>query len=168
METAITVILIVGVLIAGILGLVQTAISTQSTVSQSTYVMQTRLEDHTRTSIASVSATADPVLGNWVDVTLRNTGTSKLANYEQWDVILQYTDAFGATRIQWYPYLTGWSKQIYQTAPTVPEVFDPGIFNPGEEMTIRVNVAVAIQNGSTNLATIATPNGITASSIFTR
>ena len=168
METAITVLIIVGVLIVGILGLVQTAISTQSTVSQSTYVMQSRLEDQTRTSLMPLSATADPVLGNWVDVTLRNTGASKLANFEKWDVILQYTDAFGVTRIQWYPYLTSWSKQIYQTAPTVPEVFDPGIFNPGEEMTIRVNVVVAIQNGSTNLATIATPSGITASSMFTR
>jgi len=168
METAITVLLIVGVLIAGILGLVQTAISTQSNVSQSTNVMQTRLDDHARTNILPVSAIADPVLGNWVDVTLRNTGTSKLANFEQWDVILQYTDALDVLHVSWYPYPTGWTKQIYQTAPTVPEVFDPGIFNPGEEMTIRVIVPVTVKSPSTNRATIATPNGVTAATVFTR
>lgn len=168
METAITLLVIVGILIVGILGLVETSLSMQSAVSQSTYVMQTRMEDRARTKITPLSATADPVLGSWVDVTLRNTGQNKLTDYEKWDVILQYTDALGATRVEWYPYGTGWSKQIYQTAPSVPEVFDPNIFNPGEEMVIRVNLAVAIQSNSTNLATIATPSGITASTIFTR
>jgi len=168
METAITVVIIVGILLVGMLGLLQNAMSMQSSVSQSTVEMQSRLEERTRTNILPVTTAVDPVLGTWVDVTIRNTGTTKLADYAKWDVILQYTDVLGTARTVWVPYTTGWGKQIYQVAPGVPEVFDPGIFNSGEEMTIRVNVAVAIQSGSTNLATIATPNGITASTVFTR
>lgn len=168
METAITVLIIVGVLIFGILGLAQNSISMQSTISQSTGTMQARLDDRSRTNLLPMSALVDPLLGTWVDVTVRNTGSTKLANFDKWDVILQYTDVFGAARVQWFPYTTSWSQQIYQTAPTVVEVFDPGIFNPGEEMVIRVNVPVAIRIGSTNQVTLATPSGITASTVFMR
>lgn len=167
METAITVLIIVGVLVVGILGLTERSISLQNTVSQSTYVMQSRMDERARTNITPLNAQADPVLGAWVEVTVRNGGTNKLANFEKWDVILDYTDAFGVSRTEWFPYAIGWTKQIYQTAPTMPEVFDPDILNPGEEMTIRVNLNVAVKEGSTNQITIATPSGITASTVFT-
>jgi hypothetical protein len=168
METAITVLIIVGVLIFGILGLAQNSISMQSTISQSTSTMQSRLDDRSRTNLLPTGALVDPLLGTWVDVTVRNTGSTKLANFDKWDVILQYTDVFGASRVQWFSYTTSWSQQIYQTAPLVAEVFDPGIFNPGEEMVIRVNMPVAIRIGSTNQVMIATPSGITASTVFIR
>jgi hypothetical protein len=167
METAITVLIIMGVLVVGLLGLVQHTISTQNAVSQASYTMQTRLDDRTRTEITALSASADPVLGSWVELTLKNTGTNKLANYDKWDVILQYTDAFGAPHTQWYPYSTSWTKQIYQSAPTVPEAFEPGILNPNEEMVIHVTLTFAVKTGTTNLVTVGTQNGITASSVFT-
>jgi len=112
--------------------------------------------------------------GNRVDITLRNSGNVKLADFSQWDVILQYTD-FGATpRLGWFTYSSGagapgqWTKDIYQIATSSPEVFDPGILNPGEEMVIKVQVNYTVGSGTTNRAAIATPNGITASAVFTR
>ncbi|MFA4835256.1 MAG: hypothetical protein WC749_04205 [Dehalococcoidia bacterium] len=48
-----------------------------------------------------------------------------------------------------------------------PELFDPGIFDPDEEMVIQMKVDPAVQAGSTNLVTVSTPNGVSASAIFT-
>jgi hypothetical protein len=46
-------------------------------------------------------------------------------------------------------------------------VIEPGIFDPGEEIVITVKVSPSVGAGTTNLAVIATPNGITASTVFT-
>jgi hypothetical protein len=46
-------------------------------------------------------------------------------------------------------------------------VIEPGIFNPGEEMAITIKVSPKVGADSTNLAVIATPNGIIATRVFT-
>jgi hypothetical protein len=48
------------------------------------------------------------------------------------------------------------------------EVFDPDILNPGEEVVIQIWVSPPVGSPTTNLATVATPNGISASTAFTR
>jgi hypothetical protein len=58
---------------------------------------------------------------------------------------------------------------IYVDANTLtPEVFEPGILNPDEEMVIQARVAPSVAMTTTNMITINTLNGITASSHFIR
>jgi hypothetical protein len=60
-----------------------------------------------------------------------------------------------------------WSVQgIYMDATSNPEVFEPGIFNPGEEMRIRIRLDPTVKDASTNLVTIGTENRVTASRFF--
>lgn len=170
METAITVVILVGLLLISVVGLAQFSMSAQATVADSSRLMQERVAERSRTSVAPVSAvTVAP--GSSIQVTLKNSGSTKLADFSHWDVILQYSDGVN-TQIMWYPYGTGvnqWTVSgIYQsTSPLVPEVVDPGIFNPGEEMVLTVNVSPSVAAGTSNSAVIDTPNGITASTVFT-
>jgi len=56
---------------------------------------------------------------------------------------------------------------IYLDADTSEaEIFEPGIFNPNEEMIVQMKINPAAGEGTTNLATIATPNGISISATF--
>ena len=73
--------------------------------------------------------------------------------------------------VAWLPYTAGspndlqWTVSgIYMDADTLtPEVFEPGILNPDEEMVIQAKISPSVAMTTTNLITIDTPNGISAS-----
>lgn len=169
METVITTVIVIALVVLAIVGLSQISISAQSAIAQSTGLMQERVGDRARTNITSLSAQTTPP-GDCVQLTLKNNGSTKLADFNQWDVILQYSDGVN-NQARWYSYgnaLNQWTQQIYLTAsPPVAEVVEPGIFDPGEEMVVTINVSPPVGAGTTNLAVVATPNGITASTVFT-
>jgi len=168
METVITGLIIIGVLVLSVLGLAESSLSAQAQIAEATRTMQERAQERARTDLAPVNATTT-VLGDYVEITLRNTGDTKLADFEQWDVILRYTDSLGGYHVEWYGYPTQWTSQIYQTtSPVTPEVIDPGILNPGEEIVVQVHVSPGVGTGTTNLASVSTLNGVTASTVFTR
>lgn len=165
--------IIIALLILAIVGLAQVSISSQASIAQSAGLMQERTGDRARTIIASLSAQTSALdeTTDAVQVTLKNSGSTKLSDWAQWDVILQYTSGSNNPTVKWYPAGDGtnqWDATIYSNASTLnPEVIEPGIFNPGEEMVITVKVSPPVGAGTTNLAVIATPNGITASTVFT-
>ena len=166
METAISALIVATLLILAVVGLTQAALSAQSTLAQSTALLQERAGDRARTSLTAVSTQVSGP-GDSVQITLKNAGSTKLANFNEWDVILQYSDGT-SNHAQWYPFGSGanqWSEQLYQAVPT-PEAIDPGILDPGEEMVVTVNVSPSVGVGTTNQAIISAPNGVTASAIF--
>ena len=166
METVISALIVVALIVLTIAGLSQASISAQATVAQSSGAMQERVSERTRTNIMPLAAQASPLgfPATAVSITLKNTGSVKLSDFSKWDVILQSS---GGT-VKWYPGLDLWKDSIYQSAATqTREVFEPGIFNPGEEMIATLNVSSAIAISTTNLAVIATPNGIIATTVFT-
>ena len=128
--------------------------------------------ERTRTELSSVEASTKAT-GDTVEVILGNVGSTKLADFDQWDVILQYTDTGSVYRTRWYAYGAGdntWTVSgIYLDASaSTAEVIDPDILNPGEEIVIWVSVDPSVKLSTTNYATVATPNGITATTVFTR
>jgi len=158
METVIPATIIITLLLLTTLVISEQSLASQEAVSESWREMQERLEERARTDLTPVGAETISA-GSIVSITLRNDGDTKLADFDQWDVILQY-----GGNAEWYPYGSG---EKYWTR-TINEAFDPGILNPGEEMMIWVWVNPPVGSPTTNLATIATPNGITASAVFTR
>ncbi len=169
MESAITGLIIIGLLILVVVGITTTALTTQAQLAESSRVMQERAGDRVRTNISPLSTTVSAP-GDVVYMTVRNIGTTKLTDFNQWDVILQYSGG-GTGQVTWYPYGAGtnqWSAQIYQVAASLTaESFDPGVLNPGEELLITIQVSPPVDASTINLATTATPNGITASMVFT-
>lgn len=170
METAISALIIISILVLTILGLFQYSMNAQAQIADASRVMQERIGEQARTNLTATSATTNPI-GDYVFMTVKNTGSTKIANFTAWDVILQYTSA-GNSYLVWCPYGSGrnqWTKQIYMTvSPPTAEVIEPEILNPGEYITFQIWISPTVSAGTTNMATIATPNGITASMVFTR
>ena len=137
METAITGLIVITVLLLAILNLSHSFLSSQDAVLESWREMEERLGERARTDISPLEATTKPG-GATVEVILRNEGDTKLADFDQWDVILQYASG----DVQWYPYGAGrskWGKSIYlDYSEGTGESFDKKILNPGEEIVIQV------------------------------
>lgn len=168
METVITAVIMISLLVLLVFGLSQQLLVSQAQITDSSRVMQERLGDRLRTNLTPADASVTP-LGDYVNVIVKNTGSTKLADFQQWDVLLQYTDAGNGKQANWYAYSTQWNYQILQNmSPSTPEVIEPGILNPGEYLLVQVQVAPSIGISTTNQATIATPNGVVATTVFTR
>lgn len=167
METAIAALIILTVLLYGALTIAQVHLSSQDAIMTSWREMKERLGQRARTEISAVEAeTTD---AQTVKVTLSNEGDTKLADFDQWDVIVQYdsTGDGNCNVVEWLSYVEGvpisdeWSEDI-------GDIFEPDIFNPEEVMTITMSVSPPVAPNTTNLAIIGTPNGISVSTVFTR
>ncbi len=110
-----------------------------------------------------------------LEVASRNSGQTKLNDFAQWDVIVQYYDDGGSYYTKWLPYTEGspdnneWTVQgIYLNSENeTAEVFEPGILNPGEETVMQAILWPPAGKGTTNDVVISTPNGVRESISFT-
>jgi archaellum component FlaF (FlaF/FlaG flagellin family) len=164
MESAISAIIILTVFLFAVFSSALYFFSAQDSITESWQDMEVRMEEISRTSIQIVNAETNHT-GTIVEITLTCTGSTRLADFDQWDVILQY-ESFSGQQISWYG-PDEWSYGTYLDAPYVSDVFDPGILNPGEEMIIWIPVDPAISERSTNLSIVGTSNGVSASLAFT-
>jgi len=102
--------------------------------------------------------------GGQVEVLIRNDGDESLAYFENWDVIVRYQNG----TVSWVPYTTsspGWTvENIYLGGGA--EVFEPNILNPMETMKIVISLDPVAEQGTTNLATVSTPNGVSTQATF--
>jgi hypothetical protein len=122
-----------------------------------------------RTVLTPVSASQPAA--NMVEVILENDGQTKLADFNKWDVIFHYYDGGGNYYIVWLPYTeaalndneweVGWIRLDDQ-----PEIFEPGVLNPGEQIMIRAQLNPPVGIGTTNMVLVSTPSGVTASTYF--
>lgn len=128
-----------------------------------------RNESIMRTEIIPLDA--NMTSNNVLEITVENSGQTKLSDYDKWDVIVQYYDGDGEYHITWLPFTEGtpgdneWEIAWIRINGEA-EVFEPGVLNPGEQMLIKAQLNPAAGAGTTNMAVIATPSGITASTYF--
>lgn len=181
MESAIASIILFSVGIFAALTISQTFLETQDSIWTSERVRQEETLARDRTDIEIVG-TETQGAGSIVRVKVRNSGQVKLADFDRWDVVVQYySDPIFAEdpniyNVDWLPHTDEtlddmeWTVSgIYVDATTLtPEVFEPGILNPDEEMVIQARLAPTVAMTTTNLITIDTHNGINASAHFTR
>jgi hypothetical protein len=106
-----------------------------------------------------------------LEVILENTGQVKLASFDKWDIIVQFYDGTGSYYTEWLPYTEGtlgnneW-ELAWIRLDGAPEVFEPNVLNPKEQLMIRIRLNPAVGSDTTNMVVIATPSGITASTHF--
>ena len=172
METVIISIICIGLIVFGGMTMSHGFISTVD--SSTAGLQQVGPTDETilRTSITPVSAniTPQPDGRDLLQIAVANTGQTKLADFADWDVIVQYYDSSGTYHVEWLPY--SGTAGTYQWGVTWihlnggPEVADKGVLNPGEEMLISTYLDPAVETGTTNLAVVSTPSGVTGSAYF--
>lgn len=125
-----------------------------------------------RTELTPVSSNVSVDSGDdLVEIVLQNSGQTKMADYDKWDVIVQYYDDSGNYHVQWLPYVDGTSA-VYEwdvgwiELNGTPAVFDPGVLDPGEQIMIKTRLFPVVGSGTTGMVTISTPNGVTCSTYF--
>ena len=177
MANVIVILLAVAAIIVGALSLTGAALSSASDASVAWENMTERTGQAARTQLSLINADIEGS-GTDIDISIRNTGQTPLTEFSWWDVMIQYyrLPNNNDLKISWVaststPPASGeWAvKGIYLDAATEEaEVYEPNVLNPGEEMTIRVNITPAIPANTDNLVTMATPNGIRLSAPFSR
>ncbi len=175
METAIVSIVCIALIFMGGMTMSRNFLASVDASTQQLQHVLARDQAILKTSLTTLGS--DVSGENTVYATLRNSGQIKLADFEHWDVIVQYTEHDTSARIvSWLPYVTGtpgdnqWTVNgIYINAGSLDdEVFEPGILNPSEEIVIRVRVSPRIAHHSNNQVVVSTPNGITIAVPFSR
>lgn len=175
METVLTAFIVITLLLFVGLTLFQGFLETQDDMQATWREMEDRLEQKSHTTLTPLNAESKSS-GSVIELTLRNDGTTKLADFADWDVIVQHYSASTSYYVGWLPYVahepTGseWTVVgIYgDTASLEAEVFEPDILNPGEEILLRVRVMPPVGPSTTNLAVISTDNGVVVPMVFTR
>jgi hypothetical protein len=125
-----------------------------------------------RTDLTPVSTNITLITGpDPVEIVLKNTGQTKMADFEKWDVIIQYYDDVGDYHVEWLPYVqgtnapyewdVGWIKMNGNT-----EIFEPGVLNPGEEIMLKTKLDPSVGSGTTNMVVVSTPSGVTCTTYF--
>ncbi len=169
METAIVSIICIALIAFGGMTMSRGFMTSVDTSTTGLDAVGQRNETIMRTEIIPLSTSLPS--GNTLDIILENTGQTRLADFEKWDVIVQYYDAAATYHIVWLPFTEGaLGDNEWQVAwirlNGVAEVFEPNVLNPGEQLMIRAQLNPAVKAGTTNMAVVATPSGITASTYF--
>ncbi len=172
METVIVSIICVVLIVLGGMTLSQGFLTSADTTSVALEEMGMRDKEITRTELTPQTIGVDGT-GETVTVKLENTGQTKLADYGDWDIIVQYYDNLGQYHTVWLPYTSEapsdneWTLNgMYLDA--VPESFEPNILNPGEQIEIQAKLNPAVGENTTNMLVACTPNGIPVSLYFVR
>lgn len=170
METLLVTLIVMSIVLFGIPLIVQSYLRAQDTLTESWIERQQVDEERIRTNLLVVAAQAS---SSSVDLTIRNAGSTKLADFRDWDVILHYhTDS--SYLVQWVPYeeLTVGQERwelvgIYvDAAQAIAEKYEPGILNPGEELVLRGFFGSLAQGDTAGLAAVIAPNGVGVSTTF--
>ena len=162
------------IILVGTLTLAQSTLSSVDTTSASWLQAEDRMGEIRRTALTLVVVSVQPG-GTLVDITLGNQGEVALNDFPRWDVVIQYTGSDNNYYIKRLPYTAGalgnnqWTVTgIFLDAQTSdPEIFDPGILNPDEEVVLQIKLNPAVKALSTNLVSVVTPNGIVSQINFT-
>jgi hypothetical protein len=172
METVFVSLICIALMVIGGMTMSQGFLHSVDNTSNNIQTISQRDQDILRTNISILSATQNA--SNTLEVSLRNDGHTKLASFDRWDIIMFYHDALGGDHATYLPYSSSslgdnqWTLVgIYINSSTrSPEVFDPGILDPNEEMIIQCQINPPAGPGSINLISISTPNGVTTSRSF--
>jgi hypothetical protein len=169
METALVSIICIALIVFGGMTMSQGFMTSVDASTTGLGEMGQRDETIMRTELASVDTS---MAGNdTLEITIENSGHTKLADFDKWDVIVQYYDGTGVYNTTWLPYVTGTPGDNEWTVSWIhldggAEIFEPNVFNPGEQLKITAQINPAAGAGTTNMAVIATPNGISLSTYF--
>jgi len=94
-------------------------------------------------------------------VVVENKGEILMGDFNEMDLIVEYTDTGDAAVIERLTYATDWSVSSIS-----PDIRDPSEWNPGEIATVTFTLSPTAKNGTFGLVTMATSLGISDSTYF--
>jgi hypothetical protein len=171
METVIVSIICIALVVFGGMTMSQGFMTSVDASTTGLSEMGERTETIMRTELTPISTNITLGAGpDPLEVVLENTGQAKMADFEKWDVIVQYTDDDGDYQVAWLPYTAGGGTNKWDVAwiklDGQVEVFEPNVLNPGEQLMIKAWLDPSVGVNTTNMVLISTPSGITSSTFF--
>lgn len=170
METALISLICIALLVFGGMTMSQGFITSVDSSTANLNQIGQISETSVRTALTPVGANVSA--GSHVEVVLQNTGQTKMADFNKWDVIVQYYDSSSDYDVKWLPYATNGSANTWKVGwimlGNLPEQFEPGVLNPGERIMLDASLNPSIGANTTNMVTISTPGGITCTTYFSR
>ena len=172
MSNAIVALVVIALMMTAVLTWSQTAYTSFDSVSQSLKQATQTTQEVSRTDITVIRALRN---GLFVDVYVLNSGKVHLAQFANWDVLIQYYDAGKTYHITPVSYTSNsnpgdnqWTvAQIYSdSSMTTKEVYEPGMLNPGEVLFMKARMSPAVGSKTVNMVTVSTDNGVSASAQF--
>lgn len=169
MDTAIISLLCIALVVFGGMTMAQGFITSVDASTSGLEEIGQRDEQILRTELTPLDAAMGS--NDTLELIVENTGQTKLSDFDQWDIIVQYYDGASAYHIKWLPYADGspgngeWGVSWIRVNGSA-ELFEQGILNPGEQIMLTIKLDPAVGPGTTNLAVVSTPSGITASIYF--
>jgi len=162
MDTVLVSLFSVVMLVVSIVVMVTTSITSVNVVSDSFQAIE---KQAVSIQLTSIDLAYDSFGSGVMVMDVYNRGQSDLAAYSDWNVLVELANGqtISLTYAASQP-LAGnqWTVGSIYMSMGVPEVFDIGILNPGEMMTVVLNVSPPLQPSQAVRVTVATPNGITA------
>jgi len=164
MATAVVSIICIVLIVLGGMTMSQGISTSADTTALSVEEISVREGEIMRTEVDTLRA----AYLSWADllqVTVDNSGQTKLASFSKWDLIVHYYGGDGTYYTEWLPYTeeapgdNEWQKaRICLNGQ--PEFFEPDIMNPEEELVILAKLSPLPGDATTGEITIATPNGV--------
>src|SRR3990172_8614535 len=143
MATIVVSIIVIAMVILGAMTLSQGLLTSADTAALSVQELSVREGEMSRTRLTNDSTVLPS--HDTLQVTLDNSGQTRLASYDKWDFIVQYYDYDDNYYVKWLPYNGGvpgnneWQETgLYLNGQ--PEAFEPGILNPQEEVTLEARL----------------------------
>jgi len=163
MESALVSLICIALILMGIVTMARGSFSAMDIISGSWKEAQAQTREISQTGLSVVGTLVSPEdKGSRVEITIRNGGGVPLADFDRWDVIIHYQEG----DVAWLPYneSPGWTGGGIFFGDS-PEVFEPNILNPGEEMVLILDIN-PVSKDSTNQVTIVTANGVGTAVMF--
>lgn len=169
METVLVSLVTIGLIIVSTLTMLTNSFQMATMLSESWKEMEAKASSIMRTHIVTVPPLS--YTGGNIVLTVQNEGATNLDDFSSWDVIANYQT--GAVKYIVYtegypPTSNKWTVAGIYLPSGGPEVFDPGILNPSEEMKTELCLSPEISENETVRITISAPNGVTSQCLITR
>jgi hypothetical protein len=168
METIFVSIVSVALILISSITMTASSIRSTNKLADSIKQMETRTLEIRRTDISVVPPAA--YTGGSIDLTVINEGQISFSDFSLWDVIIQFQDGSVAylPNSANPPGYNQWAVAGIYRPGGLPEVFDVGILDPGEQMTLSIVVNPEMETNEACRVTISTHNGIQAQVQVTR
>ena len=172
METIIVSIICIALIVFGGMTMSQGFMTSVDASTTGLEEIGARDETIMRTELTPVSTYLEtPVGPDPLEITLENTGQTRIADFDKWDIIVQYYDDSDAYHVEWLPYIQGTLDTYEWEVVSIeingqPEIFEQGVLNPEEQITLRTLLEPSVGAGTTNMVVVSTPSGVTASTYF--
>lgn len=138
----------------------RTALSTNQVAVRSSERVQTR-----------ITAKSAVVSGEGTTLTLQfaNDGGLSLTDFDQMDLIVDYAVTPNQRVVAYLTYTEGGPLAgQWRVVGLSPDTLHPGLWNPGETLTIEAKLPASIPASRNGVAILAAPNGVTGTTYFSR